>query len=346
MRTLAALSGMAALAIAVPAAAQCGPGAGGCFEPHTSPGCMQPECCGLVCGSDPVCCSFEWDQFCVQAAVSLCVGLVCPNTGPCFEPHASVGCLDAACCSLITSVDPFCRSVAWDRFCASRAVELCGVAACSLEIPAAARSEGEACYERLNDGCPPTGPAFGSIACGEIVRGKWTSGPIRDLDWLRIAPGVASVKVRAEFPAVLQLVEGECEDRIEVLEEAAIAACGEIEFEVPPGVAELFVVISGGTVQSAFRSAFACDEVDPDNPPDPNAPPPPPAPFGRLYLLEALCGCALVGDLDGDCRVGGSDLAILLTNWGLPGPSDLDGNGTTDGADLAMLLSAWTPPGR
>lgn len=49
----------------------------------------------------------------------------------------------------------------------------------------------------------------------------------------------------------------------------------------------------------------------------------------------------VVGDLDGDATVGGSDLAILLGSWGRPGPADLDGDGTTDAADLAILLGAW-----
>ncbi len=47
-------------------------------------------------------------------------------------------------------------------------------------------------------------------------------------------------------------------------------------------------------------------------------------------------------DLDGDGRVNGGDLGLLLIGWGQPGPSDLDGNGTTGGGDLGLLLAAWT----
>ncbi len=47
-------------------------------------------------------------------------------------------------------------------------------------------------------------------------------------------------------------------------------------------------------------------------------------------------------DLNGDGRVDGADLAILLGAWGTAG-ADLTGDGTTSGADLAILLGAWEP---
>lgn len=55
-----------------------------------------------------------------------------------------------------------------------------------------------------------------------------------------------------------------------------------------------------------------------------------------------------VGDLDGDGSVGGSDLALLLGEWGACSGScvaDLDDSGFVDGADLAALLGAWGPCG-
>ncbi len=48
-------------------------------------------------------------------------------------------------------------------------------------------------------------------------------------------------------------------------------------------------------------------------------------------------------DLDGDGRIDGLDLGILLSNWGNPGRGDLDGSGAVDGADLGAVLSAWRP---
>jgi hypothetical protein len=47
------------------------------------------------------------------------------------------------------------------------------------------------------------------------------------------------------------------------------------------------------------------------------------------------------GDLSSDGVVDGSDLGLLLANWGAGGIGDLDGDGTTDGTDLGLLLSVW-----
>jgi len=40
--------------------------------------------------------------------------------------------------------------------------------------------------------------------------------------------------------------------------------------------------------------------------------------------------------------VNGSDLAILLNQWGGAGSADLDGDGLVGGGDLAILLNAWS----
>jgi hypothetical protein len=61
---------------------------------------------------------------------------------------------------------------------------------------------------------------------------------------------------------------------------------------------------------------------------------------GRLWMLAL--GPVRKADLDGDGRVDGADLAVLLAAWGSAGgAADLDGDGRVDGADLAVLLSAW-----
>ena len=52
-------------------------------------------------------------------------------------------------------------------------------------------------------------------------------------------------------------------------------------------------------------------------------------------------GVACPADLDGDGTVSGSDLGLLLGNWGNPGQGDLDGDGNVSGADLGLLLGAW-----
>lgn len=47
------------------------------------------------------------------------------------------------------------------------------------------------------------------------------------------------------------------------------------------------------------------------------------------------------GDLTFDGMVDGSDVGLLLADWGQPGPGDLDGSGVIDASDLGLLLSAW-----
>lgn len=61
--------------------------------------------------------------------------------------------------------------------------------------------------------------------------------------------------------------------------------------------------------------------------------------------LDALFEAAgwLRADLDLDGRVGGADLAWLLSRWGTGDPlADLDGDSTVGGSDLAALLAAWS----
>ena len=49
------------------------------------------------------------------------------------------------------------------------------------------------------------------------------------------------------------------------------------------------------------------------------------------------------GDLNGDSRVDGADIGVLLAAWGQPGgPADLDGDGLVGGADLTIVLATWT----
>ena len=54
------------------------------------------------------------------------------------------------------------------------------------------------------------------------------------------------------------------------------------------------------------------------------------------------CGPPPSADLDGNGRVDGADLAMILAAWGMSGMTDLDASGSTDAADLAILLAAWT----
>ena len=52
---------------------------------------------------------------------------------------------------------------------------------------------------------------------------------------------------------------------------------------------------------------------------------------------------SILGDLDGNGRVDGADLTILLTDWNTTASnSDLNGSGLVGGDDLAILLANWT----
>ncbi|MFM8864304.1 MAG: dockerin type I domain-containing protein, partial [Limnohabitans sp.] len=59
----------------------------------------------------------------------------------------------------------------------------------------------------------------------------------------------------------------------------------------------------------------------------------------RLYGLK----CAVTGDVNGDGKVDGFDLGLLLSQWGTSGSADINGDGTVDGFDLGALLANWAP---
>lgn len=58
--------------------------AGSCYDPHSPRGCNDAQCCQIVCGIDPYCCSTTWDANCAQIAYENCTGCSSapPNTCP------------------------------------------------------------------------------------------------------------------------------------------------------------------------------------------------------------------------------------------------------------------------
>jgi hypothetical protein len=61
-----------------------------------------------------------------------------------------------------------------------------------------------------------------------------------------------------------------------------------------------------------------------------------------LKITNVDCTPNIVGDINGDGSVNGSDLSILLGSWGSNNPAaDLDRDGVVGGTDLATLMSNW-----
>lgn len=57
-------------------------------------------------------------------------------------------------------------------------------------------------------------------------------------------------------------------------------------------------------------------------------------------LIAGESHAACPADFNGDLTVNGTDLAVLLSNWSMPG-GDITGDGTTNGSDIAAMLSVW-----
>ena len=60
-------------------------------------------------------------------------------------------------------------------------------------------------------------------------------------------------------------------------------------------------------------------------------------------LFRSSCAVPLVGDVNGDGKVDGFDLGLLLAQWGTAGSADFNHDGTVDGFDLGTLLANWAP---
>lgn len=328
----------------------CGPGKPPCDEPHDGPGCLQPQCCEIVCDVDVFCCDVQWDSTCVEVAVELCGDVRCPEEGECLEVHDTAGCIDETCCELVRMHDPFCGYGTWDEWCVEGAEEWCAASLeCPIDPPVGAIDELESCLDRINDGCgrDPGERSVAELACGDVVYGKSTTSVPRDVDAFIVdlpAGSMVEAVVRSEFPGRLILVVGECEGPIGTRPGPAVEPCGgEVSwmFKVPSE--SWYLALETGIDGRVLRSGLPCDEIDPKDPPDDDEEPEPRV-FGLHYLLSVDCQEACVGDLDGDGEVGGSDLGLLFVSWGPCSgncEADLDEDGVVGGSDLGLLFVAW-----
>lgn len=127
---------------AVDAAANCSrcsafgnPACGSCYSTVGGPGCEPKRGCSDVqcsirtCVIDAYCCFVEWDDFCVDLALIVCVNIdTCDDIGSgvsCAVAHSAPGCSELGCCSVVCSVMPTCCDVAWDAECVNLAFTFC-----------------------------------------------------------------------------------------------------------------------------------------------------------------------------------------------------------------------------
>ena len=70
--------------------------------------------------------------------------------------------------------------------------------------------------------------------------------------------------------------------------------------------------------------------------------PPPPHSHVEIDAVSRVRPRARASDFNGDGAVNGTDLTVLLVQYGGAGGADLNADGTVDGIDLAQLLAEWT----
>ena len=70
--------------------------------------------------------------------------------------------------------------------------------------------------------------------------------------------------------------------------------------------------------------------------------PPPPHSHVEIDAVSRVRPRAQAADFNGDGAVDGTDLTVLLVQYGGAGSADLSGDGIVDGIDLAQLLAEWT----
>ncbi len=115
----------------------CGdPGAGDCFVANGTPSCDSAPCCIAVCSQDIYCCDVKWDTVCaLEALLSCAQNPTCDSAeGSCFAVHATPGCDQPGCCSLVCNVAPDCCGLEWDMNCVDVAGQVCESIGCGSEV--------------------------------------------------------------------------------------------------------------------------------------------------------------------------------------------------------------------
>jgi len=266
------------------------PGVGDCCDPHASPGCTDELCCDAVCVIDPTCCTFGWDQACVNLTSNSCgAGFCapvcgdticepgesfptcpecppvdnCPGVGDCCETHLSPGCTDETCCDGVCSADPTCCESGWDQACVNLVATQCAVGFCGSVCGDTLCEPGESFPECPE--CPPVDNCPSSGDCCEAHIGLGCNNESCCQSVCDTDPTCCSTAWDQGCVSVAQQVCAVCDPK------------------VPPEPADL----DGDNVVGS----------------------------ADLGILLGAWGGSGPADLDGDGVVGPADLAILLGAW-------------------------------
>jgi len=198
-----------------------GGGGGDCCVANPGTTCCSDQtCCDTVCAADPYCCATEWDEFCADAAATLCPACAgggggggCGSGGDCCVANpGTTGCADQTCCETVCAADPYCCATEWDQICANGAATLCE--ACgggSCDIPAGSQVEQEACGDDSNGGCNGGGANEPLNSLNGSVSGTfWASTSTRDTDWFTfsVSSGTqVSLELYSNLPSFCAIVD-------------------------------------------------------------------------------------------------------------------------------------------
>ena len=332
-----------------------------CFTAHPTPGCSDADCCESVCLLDAFCCATQWDSLCVQTAQETCLGCGVKGSGSCTQVHLNPGCDDADCCTTVCFQDMFCCESEWDIPCAERALAMCRSGATCAEARLLSSAYPDSTLLETT-GVPPDGVVtpcgFGDnraewrivrAGCSGVTRislcGSGFATTQSVITVYDSCGGTAivcssdanSAACAGSFASSVQFfaVEGE-----EYLVRFSAESDGLLLAGTVPQIECLAVCGSAGSCTTPHASGgcndVSCCEtvcgVDP---------------FCCTNQWDTLCAirardlCFDSADLNFDGIVNAADLAVLLGNWGMAGPSDLNGDGITNAADLALLLGSW-----
>ena len=144
---------------------------------------------------------------------------------------------------------------------------------------------------------------------------------VRDWAWeaamvFADAPRHVRLTLDAEFPAEVHLVRGTFAGP---LEQRSIDFGGRgVPFAVDACLdgGPWYAVVTLGMACGPIRDGEPCTIPDPAHPPPPDDPPVVPGYDGNAYCLRLEClSCGVFGDLNGDGRVDGGDLGLILGAW-------------------------------